>query len=70
MSATVDLGELPAAPLYREGAVVAEGVPMQLHSVGTDVRRAVALILHDGSHRWSVLATDWTTKGLCSQSTR
>ena len=53
-----------------EGAVVAEGVPMQLHSVGTDIRRAVALILHDGSHRWSVPATDWTPKGLCSQSTR
>jgi quercetin dioxygenase-like cupin family protein len=50
-----------------EGAVVADGVPMQLHSAGPETRRALALILHDVSVHWSSAAPDWTPKGLCSQ---
>jgi mannose-6-phosphate isomerase-like protein (cupin superfamily) len=50
-----------------EGAVVGEGVPMQLHNPGPGVRRAVALILHEASQHWSAPAADWTPKGLCSQ---
>jgi quercetin dioxygenase-like cupin family protein len=50
-----------------EGAVVGDGVPMQLHNPGPGTRRAVALILHDTSHHWSAPAPDWTPKGLCSQ---
>jgi quercetin dioxygenase-like cupin family protein len=50
-----------------EGAVLGEGVPMQLHNSGPGTRRAVALILHDMSHHWSAPAPDWTPKGLCTQ---
>ena len=50
-----------------EGAVVGEGIPMQLHNPGPETRRAVALILHDMSHHWSTPAPDWTPKGLCTQ---
>jgi quercetin dioxygenase-like cupin family protein len=50
-----------------QGAVVGQGVPMQLHNPGPGTRRAVALILHESSHHWSALAPDWTPKGLCSQ---
>jgi quercetin dioxygenase-like cupin family protein len=50
-----------------QGAVVGEGVPMQLHNPGPGTRRAVALILHDSSRHWSAPASDWTPKGLCSQ---
>jgi quercetin dioxygenase-like cupin family protein len=50
-----------------EGAVVAEGVPMQLHNPGPETRRAVALILHQTAHHWSTPAPDWTPKGLCTE---
>jgi len=50
-----------------EGAVVAEGIPMQLHNPGPETRRAVALILHDMSRHWSAPAPDWTPKGLCTE---
>jgi quercetin dioxygenase-like cupin family protein len=45
-----------------EGAVVGEGVPMQLHSPGPGIRRAVALILHETSQHWSTPAADWTPR--------
>jgi quercetin dioxygenase-like cupin family protein len=50
-----------------QGAVVNEGVPMQLHNPGPGTRRAVALILHETSHHWSAPAPNWTPRGLCSQ---
>jgi quercetin dioxygenase-like cupin family protein len=48
-----------------EGAVVAEGTPMLLVNPGPGTRRAVALILHDAAHPWSVPAPDWRPTGLC-----
>jgi quercetin dioxygenase-like cupin family protein len=48
-----------------EGAVVAEGTPMLLVNPGPGTRRAVALILHDAAHLWSVPAPDWRPTGLC-----
>ena len=48
-----------------EGAVVREGPPMVLSSVGTEMRRSVLLVLHDQSDPWITMASDWTPKGLC-----
>ena len=50
-----------------EGAVVPEGPPMALSSVGTDIRRSVLLVLHDKSQPWITMASDWQPKGLCPQ---
>jgi len=49
-----------------EGAVVAEDTPMQLRNPGPGARRAVALILHDAAHHWSVPAPNWRPSGLCA----
>jgi quercetin dioxygenase-like cupin family protein len=48
-----------------EGAVVPEGPPMALSSVGTETRRSVLLVLHDTSQPWITMASDWKPKGLC-----
>jgi len=48
-----------------EGAVVPEGPPMALSSVGAETRRSVLLVLHDTSQPWITMASDWTPKGLC-----
>lgn len=48
-----------------EGAVVPEGPPMALSSVGTETRRSVVLVLHDTSQPWSSMESDWKPKGLC-----
>ena len=48
-----------------ESAVVREGPPMLLSSVGTDVRRALVLVVHDSSRAWTMPAHDWNAKGLC-----
>jgi quercetin dioxygenase-like cupin family protein len=48
-----------------EGAVVPEGPPMALSSVGTETRRSVLLVLHDTSKAWITLENEWTPKGLC-----
>ncbi len=48
-----------------EGAIVPQGPPMILQSVGTETRRSVLLVLHESSQPWSTLATDWKPKGLC-----
>jgi quercetin dioxygenase-like cupin family protein len=50
-----------------EGAVVPQGPPMILQSVGSETRRSVLLVLHESSQPWSTLASDWTPKGLCPQ---
>ncbi len=50
-----------------EGAVVPQGPPMILQSVGSDTRRSVLLVLHESSQPWSTLASDWKPKGLCPQ---
>jgi quercetin dioxygenase-like cupin family protein len=48
-----------------EGAVVPEGPPMALSSVGTETRRSVLLVLHDTAQPWITMESDWTPKGLC-----
>jgi quercetin dioxygenase-like cupin family protein len=48
-------------------AIVREGPPMQLSGVGTQVRRALVLIVHDPSLPFTVPAHDWNAKGLCSK---
>ena len=48
-----------------EGAVVPEGPPMALSSVGTEMRRSVLLVLHDTSQPWITMESDWKPKGLC-----
>ena len=48
-----------------EGAVVPEGPPMALSSVGTETRRSVLLVLHDTSRPWIAMESDWKPKGLC-----
>jgi len=48
-----------------QGAVVPEGPPMAIQSVGTEIRRSVLLVLHDNSQPWMTTATDWQPKGLC-----
>jgi len=48
-----------------EGAVVPEGPPMALSSVGTETRRSVLLVLHDASQPWITMESDWKPKGLC-----
>jgi len=50
-----------------EGAVVPEGPPMALSSVGTQTRRSVLLVLHDTSRPWIAMEGDWKPKGLCSK---
>jgi hypothetical protein len=38
-----------------ESAVVKEGLPMMLSSVGTETRNAFALILHDSEQPWTMV---------------
>jgi quercetin dioxygenase-like cupin family protein len=48
-----------------EGAMVPEGPPMALSSVGSETRRSVLLVLRDASQPWITMAHDWEPKGLC-----
>jgi quercetin dioxygenase-like cupin family protein len=48
-----------------ESAVVPEGPPMVLSSVGAETRRSVLLVLHDSSQPWVTMAHDWQPNGLC-----
>jgi len=45
--------------------IVPGGPPMELTATGTELRRALVLILHDSSQPPGSLAADWTPKGLC-----
>ncbi len=45
--------------------IVPGGPPMHLTATGTEVRRALVLILHDSSQPPTTPARDWTPKGLC-----
>ena len=55
-------GEIPGGePLLIDG-----DVPMQLTSIGGEVRRSLVLILHDAAQPWKVpAASPWAPKGLC-----
>jgi len=45
--------------------IVPGGPPMHLTATGTELRRAIVLILHDSSKPATTLTHDWTPKGLC-----
>jgi len=61
--------ETPAGTLVGRGGgqpvIVPQGPPMELTATGTDVRRAVVLVLHDSTQPASSPASDWSPKGLC-----
>jgi len=48
-----------------EGALVPEGPPMVLSSIGTETRRSVLLVLHDSSRPWTGPFHDWQPDGPC-----
>lgn len=45
--------------------VVPAGPPMELTATGSEVRRALVLILHESLQPHTTLASDWVPKGLC-----
>ena len=45
--------------------IVPGGPPMHLTATGTEIRRALVLILHDSSQPATTPAPDWAPKGLC-----
>ena len=45
--------------------IVPAGPPMHLTATGTELRRALVLILHASSKPSTTLAHDWSPKGLC-----
>lgn len=47
------------------GVMVPGGEPMILVGTGTTIRRSLVLILQDATQPRSMLATDWTPRGLC-----
>ena len=54
--------------LGREGGrhvIVPEGPPMELTATGSDVRRSLALVLHDSSRPASMPTSEWKPRGLC-----
>jgi quercetin dioxygenase-like cupin family protein len=50
-----------------EGALVKQGPPMVIKSVGTETRRAGLLVLHDASQPWITPASEWKPTGLCPE---
>jgi hypothetical protein len=61
--------ETPAGTLVgRRGGrpvIIPQGPPMELTATGTEVRRAMVLILHDSTQPATTPAADWSAKGLC-----
>jgi len=45
--------------------IVPGGLPMHLSATGSEMRRAIVLILHDASQAPTTPASDWAPKGLC-----
>lgn len=57
------VGRAGGEPLLING-----NIPMQLTSVGSEMRRSLVLILHDPAQPWKVPSTSsWTPKGLCAR---
>ena len=50
-----------------ESGIVPEGLPMNIKAIGTEMRRAVFLVLHDSAKPWMSIASDWKPKGLCPE---
>ena len=44
---------------------VSAGPPMMLTSVGTEIRRALVLVLHETSEPWMTITSDWTPTTAC-----
>jgi len=61
--------ETPAGRLVgRAGGppvIVPQGPPMELTATGTEVRRALVLVLHDSAQPATSPAPDWSPRGLC-----
>jgi hypothetical protein len=50
-----------------ESGFVRAGLSMMLTSIGSEVRSAVALVLHDASQPWVTSTTDWTPNSQCPE---
>jgi quercetin dioxygenase-like cupin family protein len=50
-----------------ESAVVPEGPPMVLSSVGTETRRSILVVLHDGHRGWSAPEPGWVPREECPE---
>jgi len=48
-----------------EAALVPEGPPMVLSSIGSETRRSVLLVLHDASKAWTAPHGSWQPPGPC-----
>jgi mannose-6-phosphate isomerase-like protein (cupin superfamily) len=48
-----------------EGGFVRPGPSMVLTSIGTEMRRAVLLVLHDASQPWMTIRSDWVPTSEC-----
>ena len=48
-----------------DSAVILQGPPMAIASVGSDTRRALLVVLHDSSAPWITTDHLWKPKGLC-----
>jgi quercetin dioxygenase-like cupin family protein len=48
-----------------EGALVPEGPPMVLSSIGSETRRSVLVVLHDASKPWTAGHSGWQPEGPC-----
>ena len=58
-------GKMIDRPGGSSNVVVPGGPPMELTATGSEVRRALVLILHDSAQPPTMPASDWTPKGLC-----
>ena len=50
-----------------DSAVIVQGPPMAISSVGTEIRRSVLVVLHDSTEPWITTDPVWKPKGLCPQ---
>jgi mannose-6-phosphate isomerase-like protein (cupin superfamily) len=48
-----------------EGGFVPPGPPMVLTSIGSEIRRALILVLHDASEPWQTNTAEWTPARAC-----
>jgi mannose-6-phosphate isomerase-like protein (cupin superfamily) len=48
-----------------QGGLVPPGPPMMLTSIGSEIRRAFVLVLHDASQPWQTNTAEWTPRSEC-----
>jgi quercetin dioxygenase-like cupin family protein len=51
-----------------ESLIIQEGPPMVLTGVGQTTRRSLALVVHDASQPWTIIAPGFTPQGSCPDS--